>query len=118
MSSLPSYARLALAGAGVSIDPAVEAFKAERGPDQLLEVSRTKLLSLSVKLTFDTAQASLDFEDWYIDVIGCIGWFDFTDPRSRTVRTGRFQGGALGQLVPTGPDFSPCERTAVLEYLR
>lgn len=118
MAALPTYVRMALAGASIALDPAVEAFQAERGPDQLLVTSQTKLMTLSVKLMFDTVAASLDFEDWYCDTIGCIGWFDFKDPRNGAVRSGRFQGGALGALTPTVAGFLHSERTAVVEYLR
>lgn len=118
MAQLPSYVQLLYAGAGESFDPAVIKSEMERGMAKMRRASARVVMELPCTLYFPTRRASLDFDDWYFNVIKRIGMFDFLDPRSRQVRTGRFKDGALGELKPLAGRYARSSRSATLEYLR
>jgi hypothetical protein len=54
---------------------------------------------------------------WHRDTIGKVGAFSLKHPRTGSTITAWFREGYIGQLVPCGPDWSPCKRDCVIEYL-
>ena len=118
MAALPDYVVVLLDGYSDQFDPGVTASDMERGLPKL-RVSQSRVVaSIHATFVFQGRADAAAFEAWYFDTIGRIGWFDFTDPRTSTVRTVRLQGGALGPLEAMAPLYGLSRRTAVLEYLR
>lgn len=118
MATFPEYVCVEVAGYGESFDPSVERTEMERGvPKQ--RITNTRVMQrLRCSLMFDTPQEVANFETWYFQAIGRIGWFDFKHPRTGAVVNARFEGGALGDLSPVNNRRRKWRREAVLEYLR
>ncbi|WP_312593996.1 hypothetical protein [Comamonas terrigena] len=118
MAQLPDYVTMLLDEAGEEFDPGVVKSEMERGlPKMRIGTSRV-VVSVSAALLFDSAADAASFETWYFNDIRRIGFFDWVDPRTGTVRTGRFKDGAIGKLVPTIAGYAQSKRSVTLEYLR
>lgn len=117
MASLPSYVTVHFSRPE-SFDPAVAASEMERGLAKLRVTSSRVIKQVEVTLQFKSAADTEAFEDWYFSTIRRIGFFNWYDTRASVVRSVRFKGGALGELVPLAQGFAVAQRTATLEYLR
>ena len=117
MASLPAYVTV-LYSRPESFDPAVISSEMERGLAKLRRGNTRVVKEVSITLQFSSAEETEAFESWYFDVIKRIGFFDWLDTRTNTVRAVRFKGGELGELTPLSQGFAIAQRSATLEYLR
>lgn len=118
MAQLPDYVIMLLDEAGEEFDPGVVKSEMERGLPKMRVGTSRVVVSVSAALLFDSAEDAGRFEDWYFNDIRRIGFFDWVDPRTGSVRTGRFKDGAIGKLVPTIAEYAQSKRSVTLEYLR
>lgn len=118
MAVLPSTTLVIIDDAGEEFEPGVVSSEMEKGLAKLRVASHRVVVTITATLYFESAQASLDFEDWYFNVIKRIGWFDWKDPRTGTYIQVRFKAGAIGKLQPLTAAYSFATRSVVLEYLR
>lgn len=118
MSEFPSYAQILSDGFTEAFDPAIERTDMERGVPKQRIVNSQVLVKLTATLLFRSPEAVSDFEDWYFNDIGRIGWFQLKHPRTGAAITARFENGAIGTLSPLAPAFFIASRTVVMEYLR
>jgi len=118
MAAFPSVARVIFEGQARSFEPSVLRTEMERGvPKQRVENSQV-LMKQSVSLYLSSTADIQAFDDWYFDVIKRIDWFTMVHPYTGQVITARFEGGALGQLVPDDKATGDYRMDAVVEYLR
>ena len=118
MAALPSYVRVMRDDAGEQFDPGVVVSDMERGLQKMRVGNSRVAVHVQATLYFGSRADSISFEDWYFNTIKRIGFFDWKDPRSGTIRSVRFKGGAIGQLEPITSRFGQSKRTVTLEYLR
>lgn len=90
----------------------------EKGLAKMRVSQRRVVVTVDASLRFLDQDSALNFETWYFDTIGRIGWFQWYDQCGEVTRTVRFKGGNIGKLEPIGPNYSPSKRSVVLEYLR
>lgn len=118
MAALPSYVTVLFDGYGETPQPGVERVEMERGvPKQSITNTRA-MVEITARLLFKDAADAASFETWYFDTIKRAGQFTLAHPRTGATITAQFKGGDIGTLVPMIPDFSWCQRTVTLEYLR
>lgn len=118
MAQLPSYVRLLRDNAAEQFSPGVVVSDMDRGL-QKMRISQSKVVvQVAATLLFRSRRDTIAFEEWYFDTIRRIGWFDWHDPRSRTMRTVRFRGGDIGSLTPLAARYAIAKRSVILEYLR
>lgn len=118
MAELPRYVRLLRDGAGEEFDPGVVVSEMEKGLAKMRVGQSRVVVEVAATLLFRSRQDTLDFDDWYFQTIKRVGWFDWRDSRTLTVRSVRFKGGAIGQLLPLSPRYGYAKRSVTLEYLR
>lgn len=118
MAVLPSYVVVLLDGYSEEFDAGVIKSDMERGLSKYRVGQSRVVTTVAVNLAFESADDANSFEAWYFNEIKRIGWFDFLDPRTNSLRSVRFKGGALGQLQPMSGGFGLSRRSATLEYLR
>lgn len=118
MAQLPSNLTVLIDDAGEEFNPGVIKSEMERGLAKMRVGQSRVVVDVSATLLFDSAQAAVEFEDWYFDTIRRIGFFTWVDPLTGAMRTGRFKDGAIGKLVPTIAGYAQSKRTVTLEYLR
>lgn len=117
MPALPAYARL-LIDYSEGFDPSVQRTEMERGPAKQSIMNTHVMKQPKASLWFRSGADAEAFEAWYFDEIQRIGWFDMRHPRTGVTVQARFVGGDIGELVPLGPNFAPCQRTVALEFMR
>jgi len=119
MAAFPSYARTLVDGYAESHSSIVERSEMDRGVPKQRKIQSDVLVTIPVKVLFATNDDAEAFEDWfYGDAQAGAAWFDWTDPRTKTLRQARIVAGSLGPLTPGGGFFSALSRTVTLEYLR
>lgn len=118
MAALPGYVKLLRDDAGERFDPGVVASEMEKGLAKLRVNQNRVVVKVAATLFFKSRQDSLSFEDWYFNDIRRIGWFDWRDHRTGQVRSIRFKGGDVGQLISLTTRFGRSKRSVTLEYLR
>lgn len=118
MAALPDYVILVIDDAGEEFDAGVVQSEMERGLPKLRIQSTQVLMQITATLVFESRADTLAFDDWYFNTIGRIGFFDWLDPRTQTVRSVRFAGGALGKITPLAAQYAVAKRACTLEYLR
>lgn len=118
MSALPSYARIIFDGYGEEFDPSVLRTEMERGiPKQAIQNTQV-LQKVNATILFLNAADIDSFETWYFTDIKRIGWFDVKHPRTKQLKSMRFEGGKLGPLSPKTSGFYIASYSVVLEYMR
>lgn len=118
MASLPSVVRVIFDGQARSFDPSVLRTEMERGvAKQRVENSQVQMKQ-SMSLYLSSREDIDTFDAWYFDEIRRIGWFTMVHPYSGQIITARFEGGALGQLVPDDKTVGDYRMDVVVEYLR
>ncbi len=118
MAQLPDYLTILLDDTGEEFDPGVIKSEMERGMAKHRVGQSRVVVEVPVTLLFDREEDAESFYDWYFNTIKRIGFFTWKDPRTQTLRSGRFKGGAIGKLVPTIAGYAQSKRSCVLEYLR
>lgn len=117
MSVLPSYVRLLRDDAAEQFDPGIVVSEMERGLQKMRIAHSRVVVQISATLFFRSRNDTIAFDDWYFSTIKRIGWFEWRDPRTRTVRRVRFRGGDIGRLIPVRASYAIAKRAVVLEYL-
>jgi hypothetical protein len=101
-----------------TFDPSVVRTEMERGvPKQRLENSQV-LIKQAMTLYFANIADVRTFDDWYFSGIERIGWFTLVHPFTGETVTGRFENGALGDLVPEEKLPEDYRMDVVMEYMR
>lgn len=99
--------------------PVVERSDMEKGIAKTRRTASDAIVQISVKLFFRTLAIEVAFDDWYYSPTGAnagAAWFDWTDPRTKTVRQARMV--SRGTHTPVSRDFGYSEQPCVLEYVR
>jgi hypothetical protein len=99
-------------------DPSVERTEMERGVPKQRLLNTQVLVKQAMSLYFDSISAAEQFEAWYFNEIRRIDWFTMVHPYTGAPVTVRFEGGAIGELVPDDKFSSDYRRDVVVEYLR
>ncbi len=118
MASLPSVARVMFDGQKRSFDPSVERTEMERGVPKQRLLNTQVLFKQAMSLYFDSINDAELFEAWYFNDIRRIDWFTMVHPYTGAPVTVRFEGGAIGDLVPDDKFSSDYRRDVVVEYMR
>ena len=118
MADFPSYTCFQSGSFSESFDPSVERTEMERGPAKQMKLNSRVMVKFTGNLLFKSKADAASFETWYFDTIGRIGWFNMNHPRTGAAIVARFVGGDIGELSPTGPDWSVSVRPVQIEYLR
>lgn len=118
MASLPSYVAVRFPDYGETPQPSVERTEMERGVPKQRRTNSQTLVQVQATFLFMSSAAASDFEAWYYNTIGIVGWFTMPHPRTGQTINARFVGGNIGTLSPLSPTFSQSYRTVTLEYLR
>lgn len=108
-----------MAGYGRTDSKVVERSDMERGPAKTRRTATDPMVTISGKLLFRTAEIEVAFDEWFYSADGAnagAGWFDWTDPKTGTVREARIV--SLGDLSPLATNFGYSEQPCVLEYIR
>lgn len=118
-AALPDYARIMFDGHAMEFDPGVIKSEMDKGLPKMRVSQSRVIVHLKAYLLFKTAQASIDFEDWYFDTIKRIGWFTIPDPRIEgQTLTVRFKDADIGTLEPMTGAYAVSRRSVTFEYLR
>jgi len=99
-------------------DPSVERTEMERGVPKQRLLNDQVLVKQAMSLYFDSITAAEQFEDWYFNEVRRIDWFTMIHPYTGVPMKVRFEGGAIGDLVPDDKFSSDFRRDVVVEYLR
>lgn len=122
MATFPPYVRISAEGFGEAHGQVAMRSDMDRGVPKQRRVQSDVLVTLSLTLLFLTREQAANFEEWYYSSSGAAGgatWFDFTDPRTRTVRQCRVVANSLGTLTSMGGGMlGQTTRTLQIEYLR
>ncbi len=102
MESLPSYAKVLLAGFGEEAESGVQRTQMESGPPKQLRVKTRVLVRRDVAIHVGSKANYLLFVEWFqVDINMGADWFTWTDPVSATSKSARFVS-ALGRAAPVG----------------
>ena len=118
MAALPGYVCIEQGGWSERMEPSVERVEMERGAPKERVLNSQVRAEATATLIFRSRADAIAFEDWYLDTIGRIGWFDMEHPLRGTTISVRFVGGDIGELVPRAPNFAVSSRQVRLEYMR
>jgi len=118
MAQLPSTALVMFSNLQNGFDPSVQRDEMERGPAKERVLNSRVAMTQALSLYFETLAAADEFEAWYFDVIGRIGWFTMRHPYRGTTITVRFIKGDIGVLVPDQHALGDYRRDTVVEYMR
>lgn len=121
LPALPSYARALVNGSSMSTvadvpKPMVERVEMDRGPAQQRLVNARILRNMTVQLLFESNADVNNFDNWYVNTIGVIGWFTMTNPRTGAQITARFPSGVLGDVVPVTSSYTMSYIQTTIEY--
>lgn len=117
MATFPDYAKLLLSGVTDSFDASVSRTEMERGMPKQRRKNKRVLRKISCTVMFQSSEHVQQFEDWYFNTIGRIGFFDVKHPRTGVLTSMRFESGQIGELTPQASGFAISSRDVVLEYL-
>lgn len=118
MAALPGYAHVSLESYSEQFDPGIVKTEMDRGLAKMRVGQSRTVVNVAITLIFASRDDAASFETWYFDTIKRIGFFDWLDPRTNTVRSVRFKDGDIGALESLAPGVSISRRSATLEYLR
>lgn len=119
MPALPSYVKLGWRETSEAPAPVVVRSEMERGVPKQRRISADTMVTVPLRLYFDTKQQSVDFEEWFFgDIEGGAVAFDWTNPRSGLVVQAKVVNGDIGQLKPGNKTWAYAYRDVKFEYLR
>lgn len=91
MATLPTYAKLFLAGYKEKRESALIRTEMESGPPKQAKIRSRVMVTRSVSIQFNTLSDYQSFVSWFSTTINeGADWFTFTDPVSGLSSTGRF----------------------------
>ena len=103
MAALPSYARLLFSGYKEQRESAIMRTEMESGPPKQIKVRSRVMVTRPVSIMLMSLSDYQSFITWFSDTINeGADWFDFTDPVTNTVKSGRFVNGGL-DAAPSDP---------------
>lgn len=120
MATWPTYARV-LIGTSDTPGSVVASSEMERGVPKVRRIAADATVIVPVEVLFQTDQQADDFEDWFYDAAGANGgasWFDWTNPRTKTVVEAQIVNGDIGSLVPIREGYAMSSRSMQLRYVR
>jgi len=118
MAAFPSYVCIEQGGWAEKPQPSVLRTEMEKGPAMQRRLNSRTLFNVTAALVFRSVSDATAFENWYLNDIDIVDWFDMTHPRTGAAIKARFVGGDIGELVPRGRGFDVTSRTVQLEYFR
>jgi hypothetical protein len=118
--AFPTYVTVLVDGYGEAHAPTSIRTEMARGMPKQRKTQSDVLISIPMTLLFTTAAYAASFEEWYyVTQKAETSFWDWTDPRTGTVRSARAVSESLGPLVPEGDGtFVWTKRTLTIEYLR
>lgn len=120
MATWPTYARV-LIGTSDTPGTVVVTSEMERGIPKVRRIAADSIATVPVEVLFQTEQQAIDFEDWFYDPAGANGgasWFDWTNPRTKSVVEAQIVNGDIGALVPIREGYVMSSRSMQLRYVR
>lgn len=120
MATWPSYARVLIATSDTP-GSVVATSEMERGIPKVRRIAADAIATVPVEVLFHTEQQAADFEDWFYDVDGANGgaaWFDWVNPRTKSVVEAQIVNGEIGSLVPIRQGYAMSSRSMQLRYVR
>lgn len=118
MATWPSYATILHDGYGERRPTALSRTDMESGPPKQARTKARVMVAIAVNALFAAAADYAAFLEWFdTDIDAGADWFDWTDPRTGTVRSVRIEGGQLGDAIPlAGASAGPWRLPLTLEY--
>ena len=120
MATFPSYVSLRMAGYSEQASNIVARSEMERGVPRTRRTSSDPLIKVGVTLGFRSQADVAAFRTWFFSPAGAgagAAWFDWTDPRTNSVRSARLVADSMGPLVPLKTRFAIAEQACVFEYV-
>jgi hypothetical protein len=95
MAAFPTGLILLLPGYAEEPDSALARIEMESGPPKQVQNKSRVMVKVRGVIRFTSASQYASFRTWFrTDIKNGADWFDWTDPRTATVRQARFVGGA------------------------
>ena len=120
MATFPSNLKV-LINTSETPTPVVIETEMERGIPKSRRIAADAIVTVPIEVMFFDDQQAADFETWFYSPTGAQGgaaWFDWTNPRTRTVVQAQIVGGDIGALVPLADNYRLSKRAMVLRYVR
>lgn len=120
MATWPTYARVLIATNDAPA-PVVVSTDMERGVPKVRRIAADAIVTVPIEVLFQTDQQATDFEDWFYDPVGAnagASWFDWTNPRTKSVVLAQIVDGDIGALVPIREGYAMSSRGMRLRYVR
>ncbi|MGJ4749010.1 hypothetical protein ACQV5M_21790, partial [Leptospira sp. SA-E8] len=97
----------------------VQSSEMERGQPRSRRIASDARDTFELSLYFTTVEQQTNFEDWFDQEINSgVDWFDFTAPRTGTIRHAHFVQGEIGPLKFESNTLAYATRTVKLEFMR
>jgi hypothetical protein len=94
MAAFPAGLILLLPEYGEQAESALERTPMESGPPKQAQVRSRVMVQVSGRILFTSAAQYASFRTWFrVDIKNGADWFDWTDPRTGTLRQARFVAG-------------------------
>lgn len=120
MSYLPTGTRILLNGFSQQDSVIIERTEMDRGPAKTRRTANDVIVTTSALLLFQTTAAIAEFRTWYYSAAGGgagTSYWQWLDPRTRTVRNVRFVASSMGPLQPLAGASQVAQMTCAFEYL-
>lgn len=120
MAAFPSNLRV-LINTSETPTPVVASSEMERGIPKVRRIAADAIVTVPIEVLFHTDQQAIDFEDWFYDADGANGgasWFDWTNPRTKSVVQAQIVDGDIGALMPIVGGYAMSSRSMQLRYIR
>ena len=101
--------------------PVVISSEMERGVPKVRRIAADAIVVVPVEVIFFNDQQAAEFETWFYSPTGAqagAAWFDWTNPRTRTVVQAQIVDGDIGTLVPLADNYRLSKRAMTLRYVR
>ncbi len=119
MATFPSYVKV-LIGSSEKPNSVMIRTEMDRGVPKHRRISSDTLVTVSVDLFFESNTEATAFESWfYLQTNGGVDFFDWTNPRTKSLVRARVVNGDIGELkAGRGIWKGFSTRSMSLEYLR
>lgn len=118
MAAIPSYVTVRMSSWSEQVQPNVEVTEMERGPAKYRRINSRQTVRMNCSFLLRDTDDDVDFMTWHRDVLGEIGYFDMTHPRTGQTISVRFVEGDIGQVQSIAGTDHLWQRDVVLEYMR
>lgn len=117
----PTYAKIAIEGYSTSESAIAERTEMDRGVPKQRKTQSDVIVTVSMKLWFDSKSEAIDFRDWYYSPTGAsagTAYFDWADPVDGVTYQARAVANTLGPITPVSGALKYFTRTLQIEYRR